>query len=301
LAFALTSSNGEDVASLPIPLDVVALQIRGDFVSFLSPEASQGNRDLNGDGDTTDFVLHIADLSSLTTRNTRLSGTFAYRSVYAPLFPSTDGRVIVPVRESLQGNSDLNRDGDTRDMVLQSLDLRAGQARNTGIAVATEPMRMFGPNPVAGGFFEFPLLVRGQGFVSFLVAETTVDLNSDGDLTDRVLHLLDIETSTLTNTGLAGGSNVPRPILSFDSDFAFAGTPDFAPFGSFLPLGNEPVPAGPGIGDAYAFLVSEADQGNVDLNGDGDTDDQVVFAARLTDRDRNGRFDFAEAGPARAP
>jgi hypothetical protein len=31
-----------------------------------------------------------------------------------------------------------------------------------------------------------------------------------------------------------------------------------------------------------------------DLNGDGDTDDRVVFATRLTDRDRNSRFDFAE-------
>lgn len=52
--------------------------------------------------------------------------------------------------------------------------------------------------------------------------------------------------------------------------------------------------AGPGLGDAYVFLVSEAGQGHVDLNGDGDTDDKVVFATRLTDRDRNGRFDFAE-------
>jgi hypothetical protein len=51
---------------------------------------------------------------------------------------------------------------------------------------------------------------------------------------------------------------------------------------------------------AGMLAVPEADQG-ADLNGDGDTDDFVVHATRLTDRNRNGRFDFAEAAAARTP
>jgi hypothetical protein len=77
--------------------------------------------------------------------------------------------------------------------------------------------------------------------------------------------------------------------------FAFAGLDPGASLQ--FATGLQPAPragTGPGLGDAFAFLVSEAAQGNVDLNGDGDTNDLLVHATRLTDRNRNGRFDFAE-------
>ena len=269
-------------------LDPTALQLRDDLATFLVSEAEQGNRDLNADGDTADVVLHISDLSSLTTRNSGLDGSFAYRTVLAPLLPPSDGRVVVPVRESKQGGRDLNRDGDADDMVLQILDLRSGRARNTGLAIATDVSLPF----------EVPLMIRGETFVSALVPESRVDLNGDGDTTDRVLHILDIETGKITNVGLAARADAGQ---ENDLDFSFAGVSDT--FGLLLELSFGRLrsnPVGPGLGDAFTFLVSEAAQGNVDLNGDGDTNDTVVHATRLTDRDRNGRFDFAEANTPRA-
>jgi hypothetical protein len=41
----------------------------------------------------------------------------------------------------------------------------------------------------------------------------------------------------------------------------------------------------------FAIPVAETTS---DLNGDGDSDDLVLHAASLEDRDRDGRFDFAD-------
>jgi len=292
LAISLIATNGDDLGEFFT--DTNAFQMRGDLVSFIVPELLQGKRDLNGDGDTADAVLHIADLSTFTTRNTGLSGAFAFRPVQAPMLPASDGRVVVPVRESRQGR-DLNRDGDIEDMVLQTFDVRSGRARNTGLAIATAPIpTLFVP-------FGLPLMIRGETFVSVLVPEGSVDLNADGDRADNVLHILDVATGKLTNVGLAAGTNASSDDFA-DPSFRFAGLCSGFSFparffGGFF----GPACAGPGIGDAYTFLVSEAAQGNIDLNGDGDTDDFVVHATRLTDRDRNGRLDFAETATSVQP
>ena len=42
------------------------LQIDGNLVAFSVSEFRQGNTDLNGDGDTNDFVLHVFDISVIT-------------------------------------------------------------------------------------------------------------------------------------------------------------------------------------------------------------------------------------------
>jgi len=264
--------------------DAEAFQMSGNLVAFLVPEGRQG-RDLNGDFIRTDHVLHISDLATLTTRNTGLNGAVAFRTAHSPLLPPVDGRLVVPVREFRQGRP-LNFDIDLRDTVLQSVDVRSGRARTTGIAVASDL-------PDVRSFLRIELqqMIRGQTFVAVLV-----DLNSDGDMVDEVLHIFDVATGKLTNVGIASRGMEPSGADSPAFDFSFAATCDgFGFFSSF-----EAECAGPRLGDAYTFLVSEAAQGNVDLNGDGDTNDFVVHATRLTDRDRNGRFDFAEAEAARA-
>ena len=43
-----------------------------------------------------------------------------------------------------------------------------------------------------------------------------------------------------------------------------------------------------------AGMFDNLTQGNIDLNGESDTDDKVMHATRLTDRNLNGRFDFFE-------
>jgi len=289
-----SASTGDDVISWPpFPGDQFPLQLRDGRVTFIVSEAAEAARDLNGDGDANDFLLHIADLATLSTVNTRLSGSFTYRSVQASLLPPNDGRVVLPVREDRQGR-DLNRDGDLQDMVLQVIDVRSGRSRNTGVAVSTVPLSgMSVPEPYSFQF-EVPLLTRGQGLQSALVQEAGVDLNADGDTSDLVLHLFDVASGKLTNTGFSPG--MPDGQFLNSAAFGFAGISPglslFTPFSTFQP--GPPSVDGPGLGDAYAFIVSEAAQGNVDLNGDGDTDDLVVHATRLTDRDRNGRFDFTQ-------
>jgi cysteine-rich repeat protein len=84
--------------------------------------------------------------------------------------------------------------------------------------------------------------------VAFLVLESSqggTDLNGDGDADDYVMHVYDAETAILENLGLAA------------EDFV---------------LGEE----------LLAFRVSEAAQGNTDLNGDGDSADAVLWIYDLS-------------------
>ena len=73
------------------------------------------------------------------------------------------------------------------------------------------------------------------------------DLNGDGDLLDEVVHVYDIASQQTTNLGMAAHSFIP-------SDPPFVSVSD----------------------RAFSFTAPESDQGDTDLNGDGDTLDQVV-------------------------
>jgi hypothetical protein len=107
----------------------------------------------------------------------------------------------------------------------------------------------------------------------FLVAEATAgDLNGDGDSLDVVLHVMDAQTGVTVNLGFA------VPVVC---DLAFP--PGFC------------SPAQPVVGDTiFAFLVSEAAQGAMDLNRDGDASDDVLF---LYD-DRQGEVQSTELAVA---
>ena len=181
------------------------------LLSFSVFESNQGNTDLNGDGDAIDSVVHVYDASTGLTTNTGFVGN-----------GSMDGNLVVfEVSESLQGNIDLNGDGDTLDSIVHVYDHTTGLTTNTGLN---------GFNPV----------VRGS-LVAVTVSEGLegIDLNGDGDAIDPVLHIYDHNTGTPTNIGLAS------------SNFSLEGV-------------------------LIVFLVFEPSQGNTDLNGDGDTSDSVV-------------------------
>ena len=190
----------------------------GNLVATLVDESSEGS-DLNGDGDTNDFVPHVYDHTTGMTTNIGLAFSgFAF---------SLDGNLLAfHVFESAQGNTDLNGDGDTNDLVLHVYDHTA-VTPVTNIGLAT----VFGFSQLDGNLVVIPVSEAGQGS----------DLNGDGDTNDRVLHVYDHVTGTTTNIGLAVG------------------------FG-FSPLD----------GNLVAFAVNESDQGNTDLNGDGDTSDEVL-------------------------
>lgn len=254
------------------------------LLSFRSPELEQG-RDLNGDGDLDDVVLQVSDLARGVTRSSGVESLLMAAAFLANGLPPSGGRYAIPVLEAGQGGADLNGDGDSDDVVLHVFDAGTGRTRNVGLAI-----------PITFVFFPVPVILRGDGFVALPVFETTADLNGDGDLVDPIPHFVDLATGEV--------SAVPAALADFVPFFIFAGVPESVqrpptPFSLLIP----PSPA-PGIGDVFSFGVSEQAQGQTDLNGDGDSFDVVVHAARISDVDRDGRLDFADdcvGGPRVCP
>jgi len=235
--------------------------LRDDRLLAIVDEAAQGQGSLNGDADATDAVLFWIDLPSDTRRP--IGAVYAGAAFAGPLG-------IASVRESQQGATDLNGDGDATDGVLHSFD--GTSTTNLGMA---------------GRVFS----ARGRyAMVTGDESEQGVDLNGDGDTLDRIVHLFDGDTGALhslgvsTSWGIVLGSELAIVLvqestqgptdLNGDGD-----TLDTVPLvvelathtGSFLPLaldGTTPTCEGPLVG----FAVSEAGQG-LDGNGDGDLAD----------------------------
>jgi hypothetical protein len=82
--------------------------IDGDLVVFSALESGE-NRDLNGDGDTDDPVLHFYDALEDRVGNLRKADFEEFLDEHLVAFN---------VSEGLQGFTDLNGDGDTGDSVL---------------------------------------------------------------------------------------------------------------------------------------------------------------------------------------
>ena len=243
--------------------------VEGSFVLLQVRETSQG-QDLNGDGDisSVDRVLHVHDVAAGTTTNVGYDASFTVDGTAAAL----------GVSESAQGYTDLNGDGDTADRVLHVYDLAAGGApTNLGLAFAGTPL-------------------IGGSVVSLAVSEASqngTDLNGDGDTSDIVVHLYDLTTSTTTNLGFAtlGLPWIRGNFVVFDTpesngDLNGDGdTLDRVPHVHDLTTGTT-LSTGlagsrftrPLLGSVVLFSVSETSHGGADLNGDGDTLDEVVHA-----------------------
>jgi cysteine-rich repeat protein len=243
------------------------------FVVAQVAEFAQGT-DLNGDGDMNDlFVTQVFDVATGTVTNSRLAS--AGRLVVG------DGFAAFSVLESEHG--DLDGDGDANDTVLHIMDLESGAVTNVGYDDVD---------------YE---LAAGGSTVAFSVAEAAAhaDLNGDGDQFDEVLHLLDVPSGTVRNVGLSAGegTSVGDGFVAFRTWEAAQGHVDLNGDGDTddyvvhvvdpvtgaitnlrLALGRESVAGG----SLLAIAVNEAAQGATDLNGDGDTGDDVlhVFDAK---------------------
>jgi hypothetical protein len=197
-------------------LAVVGAAVAGRFAGFLVSEAGEG-RDLNGDGDLFDRVLHLYDGDTLATLSVGLFTESLAMSARLAAFT---------VSESQQGATDLTGDGDVFDRALHVFDRTKGTIRNLGLdpsfSIAT-----------AGARVAFRAGESAQG---------SADLNGDGDAGDFVLHVYDADSLLTSNLGLA----VASPLAMDES--------------------------------LVTVRVSEAQQGGLDRNGDGDAVDEILHA-----------------------
>ncbi len=159
---------------------------------------------------------------------------------------------IVPVVVTEAGAGDLNGDGDTADMVVHIVDAKSGASVNLGLAVSTV-CRATNTPPFVDCRPVEPLVSRTA--VAFLVderAQGELDLNGDGDADDDVLYVYEEKTRQIMTTALAVAHGVGRDVSSYIFPIA--------------PVLTEKL---------VVVLVSEAESGGVDLNGDTDTADAV--------------------------
>lgn len=196
-------------------LSFVACNARVGFRSF---EPQQGHTDLTSDGDANDYAFQVVDLASSAVTNVHIDAG-------GPLACGGD-KFAFGVSEASQGNTDRNGDGDTFDTVLAVYDAGTATLTNMGRAVSA--------------------IVASPQLIAFTVYEASQgggDLNGDGDVLDKVLHVLDPTTMVVTNLGREAGDSVHIKV----------------------------------VGKRVAFFLSETAQGNTDFNGDGDPLDTVVL------------------------
>jgi len=291
------------------------------ILAFLVRESLQLS-DLNGDGDQVDSVAHVYDLATKTIRNLELPATsFAVGSSMA----------VFLVRES--PGHDLNGDGDVLDTVAHTYDATTGLIRNHGLAVtaaliagrfvglvvdeAAQGEDLNGDGDKldralhlydgdTGAMVNTGLWVESLVMTERLAAFTVVeffhgaDLNGDGDLSDRVLHIFNRATGTTANLGLDPTFSIAAagPLVAFRANESANGDTDFngdGDAGDFV-LHLHDVASGTTSNLRFAIAspldmderrivaqVSEAQQGNADLNGDGDASDQILHVFDTAD------------------
>jgi hypothetical protein len=199
-------------------------------------ESAQGT-DLNGDGDRADSVWHIYDpfvqIGQGNPFNTRVAST----PLGLPGIALDRGFVLLE-SEGAAG-WDRNGDGDSGDAIAFTL-----ESSNFNVT-----------------FFPSVAYATGSALVArndralVLADESSAgsDLNTDGDLLDRVLFAIDLTQFT--------------PMLS--------------PVGGIVPraVQNRPYQL---TNRAALYFIDEASDGNLDLNGDGDVLDGIAAVFDLT-------------------
>ena len=246
---------------------VFPLQADGDRVHFVVDELAGG--DVDGDG-VLERLAYVYDVPSATAQ--RVSDT----GLFIPVFVVDDVHVLAVAEGAL--NMDVNGDGNTFGTAIVLVDLVTGAETITDVVFLLGAsffrgegsvyvnFRLAGTDPniiphridlATGASEQLPQLPLGDQFqhrtpvsdgriAALRVAETTADLNGDGDTDDLVLHTVDTATGAVTNHGFA------VVIESLDV-----------------------------VDGVVAALVSEADHFGVDRNADGDTDDGTPVIIEL--------------------
>jgi Tol biopolymer transport system component len=267
---AALSADGRDVAFTSL-----GGLVRGDsnlsYDAFVrGPGSSTATQDLTGDGDLDDTVLQVVDTAlppPITPTLLCPAGQVAVAyGAAAFLRPEAAGAAVGCPIGSGSHRADLNNDGDTTDAVVHfwspstgvlNLALAASSVALSAsdlAAIAAEAAQGLYVHPAGPGTWTATgqagdaVAVSGR-VVVFITPEDVqgVDVNGDGDTADRVLQLYDTGTAELVNVGQAAEEFVLN-------------------------------------GSLVAFRTREATQGDADLNGDGDSSDDVLQVYDLTAR-----------------
>ena len=243
--------------------------VSGDLVWIPVSETASGSTDLNGDGDSDDWVAHVYDpLTGVTSLGLAVVPT--------PGALAIDDGFVFSVDESAQG-VDLNGDGDSEDWVAH-IHTRSTGVVNLAVAAVYFPDRFYGDESRV----VLPVPESEQG---------GSDLNGDGDSDDRVIHMWSASRG-LENTAAAMCPD-SAPIVLYPGGFAFAVGEEqsncvmavYEPGTGVKSLDLqvsfelwERAAAGAG---GFAFLALEsANSIETDLNGDGDYGDEVIHFYR---------------------
>lgn len=211
--------------------------------------AFEGREDLDGDGNLGDAIALVYDPARDEILSSGMTASYPFlhlagRWLGLVAFDPAGSFENVPfVHDTLTGR--------TTSLGFTGLFLAALEEQLLGVELRFGvPWDFFAWDPRAGTT-RFPdLRVRhvvpmSAGEALLLVGEDGLDLNGDGDVVDVVLHHYDAPTRRVTNLRLATTSAVR------------------------------------GSDGRAAVLVSEEDQGGLDLNGDGDAEDLVLHEVLL--------------------
>jgi len=196
---AIVDLDSGAVTSLKVAVDRLnAVVANGQAVAFYVSESVHGPADLNGDGDSTDLILHSYQHALESLINHGLPGSL----VLNPQDPRAGlTGPVAPFRASETWHgADLNGDGDTTDHVIVGLDTR-DQRLVTSSAGATFRTTTSWLPEFVDEFSDFH------------------DVNGDGDYGDTVVRFRNVVDGSIWNTMLA-----VRPALLPDPPHAFDAT-----------------------------------------------------------------------------
>lgn len=106
---AITYYNISDGTLVDTKIDGRMASVYGNIIAFATPEADYGVGDLNGDGDSVDWVVRYYNISTEALINTGAEG----------VRPSVYENLIAFETYEEDAGIDLNNDGDTTDSIIQ--------------------------------------------------------------------------------------------------------------------------------------------------------------------------------------
>lgn len=119
--FGLTYYNIIDGTIVDTKIDGRMASVYENIIAFSSPEGDYGVGDLNGDGDSDDWVVGYYDIAKKIWINTRADGSD----------PSIHGNLISFETSEESLGQDLNNDGDTTDNVIRYILIQSSPIQAT--------------------------------------------------------------------------------------------------------------------------------------------------------------------------